>query len=142
MICQQNMTCSDANHTVHYEFEYFETEAGFDKLFVNEVIYDGASIPTNEWIDSFASKVDLIFSSDFMTTKRGFKMNLKCDVSTQTGTTSTSISSIQNSTAGAKNECVFEDYGNSALFDTGSPYRNDMRQGFHVIKAHWPGQTI
>ena len=124
MRCTQNVTCSNANHTVQYEFEYFGTESGYDKLYVNGLVYQGYNVPTYEWIDSFSSKVDLIFTSDSSYTGQGFKMNLKCDVSTPPETTSDvpTTSSIE--------ECIFEDYGNSAVFDTGSPYHNNMRQGF------------
>ena len=125
MRCQQNVTCSNPNHTVHYEFEYFNTESGYDKLFVNEVVYQGSYVPEGEWIDSLTSQVDLLFSSDHIVHKSGFKMNLKCDVSTPPEPTSDEVV-----TAGSVNDCVFEDFGNSAIFDTGSPYQNYMRQGF------------
>ena len=51
-------------------------------------------------------------------------MNLKCDFPTPLETTADVPTTSYNE------ECIFEDFGNSAIFDTGSPYRNDMRQGF------------
>ena len=130
MVCEQNVTCSDPNHTVQYEFEYFETESGYDRLFVNGEMFQGYYVPINEWIDSFSSQVDLLFISDYMVTKRGFKMNLKCDVPKSPEPTSNDVT-----TASSYNECYFEDFGGSAIFDTGSPYRNKMRQGF-TFKLH------
>ena len=117
MRCSKNVTCSDPNHTVHYKFEYFDTESGYDKLYVNTVLYQGSSVQTNEWIDSYSPKVDLVFSSDDIVVKDGFKMNLKCDISIPEP-----ISDVGS--------CYFEDFGDSAIFDTGSPYENRMRSGF------------
>ena len=126
MQCTQNVTCSNPNHTVQYEFEYFETESGYDELYVNGLVYQGNNVPTYEWIDSFSSKVYLLFYSDSIITKEGFKMNLKCDFSTPPETTA------DVPTTSYSEECIFEDFGNSAIFDTGSPYRNNMRHGFSV----------
>lgn len=39
MMCEQNITCSDPTHSVQYEFEYFDTESGYDRLFVNELMF-------------------------------------------------------------------------------------------------------
>ena len=78
MRCTQNVTCPNPTHTVHYKFEYFETEYGYDELYVNEMVYQGYNVPTYKWIDSFSSSVDLIFTSDSSYAGRGFKMNLKC----------------------------------------------------------------
>ena len=39
MMCEQNITCSDPTQTVQYEFEYFDTESGYDRLFVNELMF-------------------------------------------------------------------------------------------------------
>ena len=76
-MCSKNVTCSNPNHTVHYEFEYFETEWDYDKLYVNTDVYEGSSVQTNEWIDSYSPKVDLFFSSDYDSVRNGFKMKLK-----------------------------------------------------------------
>ena len=116
MLCSKNVTCSDPNHTVHYEFEYFDTD-WYDKLYVNNIVYEGSDVATNEWIDSFSPKVDLVFSSDGYYVRDGLKMNLKCDISIPEP-----ISDVGN--------CYFEDFGDSAVFDTGSPYENQMRSGF------------
>ena len=78
MHCTQTVTCSNPTHTVHYEFENFETESGYDELYVNGMVYQGSYVQTYAWIDSFSSQVDLIFTSDSSYTGRGFKMNLKC----------------------------------------------------------------
>ena len=121
MRCTQNVTCSNPNHTVQYKFEYFATETGYDKLYVNGLVYQGYNVPTYEWIDSFSSEVDLYFYSDSIITREGFKMNLKCDVSTPPETTADAPTTSSNA------ECIFQDFGNSAIFDTGSPYRNNMR---------------
>ena len=125
MQCSQNVTCSNPDQTVYYEFEYFETESGYDKLYVDGIIYQGYNpVPTFQWIDSYSQRVDLKFTSDHSITKRGFKMNLKCDVSTPQETTA------DVPTTSSYEECIFEDFGSSAIFDTGSPYNNYMRKGF------------
>ena len=124
MRCTQNVTCSDPNHTVQFEFAHFETESGYDQLYVNGLVYQGFYVQTYNWIDSFSSKVDLIFTSDSSYTGGGFRMNLKCDVSTPPEATS------DLPTASSFEECIFEDFGSSAIFDTKSPYRDNMRQGF------------
>ena len=116
-MCSRNVTCSNPNHTVHYEFEYFETERNYDKLYVNTDVYEGSSVQTNEWIDSYSPKVDLFFSSDYDSVRNGFKMKLKCEISIPEP-----ISDVGN--------CYFEDFGDIAVFDTGSPYENHMRSGF------------
>ena len=126
MWCKQNVTCSDPNQTVHYEFDYFETESGYDKLFVNDTLYEGYGVQTNEWIDSYSSKIDLVFQSDGSAVKDGFKMNLKCDLSSPEPP-----SDVQEViSAGSHGTCLFEDFGDSAIFDTGSPYQDNMRFGF------------
>ena len=78
MNCTKNVTCSNPTYTVHYEFDYFETERSYDKLYVNGMLYQGYYVPTNKWIDSFSSRVDLIFTSDYTSNNKGFKMKLKC----------------------------------------------------------------
>ena len=82
MNCTQNVTCSNPSDTVQYEFEYFETDYSyyrrFDKLYVNGKVYQGYYVPTDEWLNSFSSKVDLVFTSDYTGNRKGFKMNLKC----------------------------------------------------------------
>ena len=120
MRCSKNVTCTDPNHTVHYEFEYFNTDSSYysyDKLYVNSIVHQGSGVATNEWIDSYSPKVDLFFSSDSYSVRDGFKMNLKCDISIPEP-----ISDVGN--------CYFEDFGDSAVFDTGSPYEDGMRSGF------------
>ena len=117
MWCSKNVTCSDPNHTVHYEFEYFDTESCCDGLYVNSVLYQGSRVQTNEWIDSYSPNADLDFFSDSSSVRDGFKMNLKCDISIPEP-----ISDVGN--------CYFEDFGDSAVFDTGSAYENQMRSGF------------
>ena len=131
MRCKQNVTCSDPSHTVHYEFVYFETESGWDELYVNNVMYDGYSVPTNEWIDSYSQKVDLYFESDSSVTRLGFKMNLKCDISSPEPTSNVpdDVTGLPDVTVGSYGSCLFENYGDSAVFDTGNPYDNDMRNG-------------
>ena len=134
MRCRQNVTCSDPSHTVHYEFEYFETERGYDELYVNNVMYEGWSVQTNEWIDSYSPKVDLYFKSDGSVTERGFKMNLKCDKSSQepTSVVPDDVTYVpEEVTAGSYGSCFFENHGDSAVFDTGNPYGNNMRNGLH-----------
>lgn len=37
-----------------------------------------------------------------------------------------------NDTDAKFDSCYFEDFGNSAVFDTGEPYQNDMRRGLHI----------
>ena len=141
MYCTQNVTCSNPNHTVHYEFEYFSTESCCDKLNVNDVVYRGSGPQDNEWIDSYTSRVDLVFRSDGSITERGFKMKLKCD-----DPSSPEPTSNEETTASTYDECFFEGYqgfdngsdygdiyyGDSGVFDTGDPYRNNMRQGFSI----------
>ena len=130
MRCIQNVTCSDPNHSVHYEFEYFDTESSYDQLYVNGLVYQGYYVPTYEWMDSFTTRVDLVFTSDGSYTRRGFKMNLKCDISTPTTTTTTT--STTTTTAVINEECIFEEYDDGAIFDTGEPYLNRMRIGIHI----------
>ena len=130
MRCRQNVTCSDPSHTVHYEFEYFETESGYDELYVNNVMYAGWSVQTNEWIDSYSPKVDLYFESDGSVTDRGFKMNLKCDISSPEPT------DVPEVITGSYGSCFFENFGNSAVFDTGNPYSNSMRKGLHFLEPY------
>ena len=83
-------------------------------------MYEGSDVAnewTNKWINSYSPKVDLVFSSDGYYVRDGFKMNLKCDISIPEP-----ISDVGN--------CYFEDFGDSAVFDTGSPYEKEMRSGF------------
>ena len=131
MRCKRNVTCSDPSHTVHYEFEYFDTEYWYDKLYVNDVVYEGDNVPTNKWIDSFTSQVDLFFYSDYMVVDYyGFKMNLKCDISSPEPTSDgPDVTYLPEVTAGSYGDCYFEDFGDSAVFDTGDPYVDDMRKG-------------
>ena len=142
MDCIEKMTCSNPNHTVHYEFEYFQTESCCDYLYVNGIRYRGYNpVLTYKWIDSFSSEVDLEFTTDSSVTERGFRMNLKCDVSTPRETTADVPTTSSNT------ECIFEDFGNSAIFDTGSPYSNMMRKGFQglnfeIIKMICPSNTV
>ena len=133
MRCKRNVTCSDPSHSVHYEFEYFETESGYDELYVNTVMYEGWSVQTNEWIDSYSPKVDLYFESDGSVTERGFKMNLKCDLRSPEPTSdipevTTDVTAVV--TAGS---CYFQDFGDNAVFDTGEPYSNSMRKGLNIL---------
>ena len=109
MKCTEEFLCSNPNHTVHFEFEYFETESGYDKLLVNGLILEGKDIFINEWINSFSSKVDLEFKTDGSVTMHGFKMNLKCALSLP----------LTN--------CTFIEYADGAIFDTGNPYPNRTR---------------
>ena len=131
MRCKQNVTCSDPSYTVHYEFEYFETESGYDELYVNSVMYEGWSVQTNQWFDSYSRKVDLYFKSDGSVTERGFKMNLKCDISSPEPTSDVPDVTGEPVTAGFFDSCYFEDFGDSAVFDTGEPYSNNARKGFN-----------
>ena len=130
MWCSKNVTCSDPNHTVHYEFVYFETEYWYDKLYVNNMVYDGSDVATNQWIDSYSPKVDLYFESDGSVTDRGFKMNLKCDISSPEPT------DVPEVITGSYGSCFFENFGNSAVFDTGNPYSNSMRKGLHFLEPY------
>ena len=133
MRCKRNVTCSDPSHTVHYEFEYFDTEYGYDKLYVNDVVYEGntGNILTNKWIDSFTSQVDLFFYSDYMVVDYyGFKMNLKCDTSSPTPTSI--VPDVTYEPEATLDSCYFENFGDSAVFDTGEPYSNNMRKGLHL----------
>ena len=129
MYCKQNVTCSNPNHTVYYEFEYFETERCCDELNVNGVVYQGYGPPKNQWIDSYSTKVNLIFRSDGSVTEHGFKMKLKCD-----GFSSPEPTSNVETTASSYDECAFFDTGyyNTTIFDTGNPYRNNLRQRFSI----------
>ena len=129
MRCKRNVTCSDPSHSVHYEFEYFETESGYDELYVNTVMYEGRWVETNQWIDSYSPKVNLYFKSDGSVTKRGFKMNLKCDTSSPEPTSDVP----EVTTAETAGSCYFEDFGDSAVFDTGEPYSNNARKGLHIL---------
>ena len=135
MRCRQNVTCSDPSHTVHYEFEYFETESYYDQLYVNNVMYEGWWVQTNQWIDSYSPKVDLYFESDGSVTEGGFKMNLKCDTSSAepTSVVPEDVTGVPDVTVGS---CFFENYGGSAVFDTGNPYNNSMRKGLHILEPY------
>ena len=113
MSCEQNFTCSDPDHVVYYQFERFQTEFCCDHLYVDGNSYSGDLTWGTEWIETESSTVDMRFRSDASVTLRGFKMNFKC---------------------GMPSTCFFEEFENSAVFDTGDPYMDEMRQGFsHLI---------
>ena len=114
MNCTEEFKCSQPNHTVHFEIEYYEVEAEFDKFFVNGEVVENY-IPTNEWFDSFQTNIHLGFTTDGSVTKHGFRINLKCDIT---------LPIVTN--------CNFTEYNDGAIFDTGDPYLNKTRTGINV----------
>ena len=67
----------NATRTFGLRVVTFQTEAGFDKLFVNEVEYSGTVGPDGEWI---AVGAQLRWSSDESVTAQGFEICIEAPV--------------------------------------------------------------